>query len=82
METLDQREPIGSRHPDIEEDEVGSLRADQLFRLLYVVGFAGDGDVGVILQHLPEPLPGERLVVHQQDAQGAHSVAPGSTPFT
>jgi hypothetical protein len=75
VETFNQSEPVRTGHANIEEDEIWPLSPHQLARLLHMLGFAHDGHIGVIGQHLPKPLASQRLVIHQQNAHVVHGAA-------
>ena len=75
VQALDQREPVRARHADVEQNQVRPLRAGEVARLLHVLRLAHDLHVRVAGQHLPQALPREGLVIHQQHA---HQDAPSS----
>ena len=55
-------------HPDVHQDDVGSLAAGQRYRLAPVGRLAGDFHVGDGVDEQPEGGAQQRLVVGEQDA--------------
>ena len=67
----DDLEAVESRHLDVEKHEVRAFGLDGLHGRRAVLGFADDLDVGLALEAEPEPLPRQRLVVHDHGPDGA-----------
>ncbi len=66
----DQRQrcqPVHARHRQVEEDEIGLLRPGELDRLLTVARLADDLEA-VLLEQGGEGLPGQGMVVDDEDA--------------
>ena len=65
---VDHVEPVGARHLDVEEHQVGVERHDRLGAGRAVAGLADDLEARLLLQQRSEPLARERLVVDHQDS--------------
>src|SRR5438105_15417725 len=77
LECFEDREPIHLRHLDVEEYYVRFLFLDHRDGLSAIAALAYDVDFGILLQHSPDELAGERLVVRNQsfDLRLSHSSA-------
>ena len=65
---------VGARQADVQQQQIAGPSAQQRQCLVGIAGFADDlgGRIGAILQQRAQAQPSQRLVVHQQDAQGGH----------
>ncbi len=69
-------DPVGARHADVHQDDVGREARGEPRRLLAVLGLADDLEVGLALEDDAEAAADERLVVREQDPD--HAGAPWS----
>ena len=67
---LDDGKAVEAGHLDVEEDEIGLVRLDRADRLAPVRAGVDDLDILMRLEAQLEPLDGQRLVVHQDGADG------------
>jgi hypothetical protein len=80
VETAQEVEPVLARHLDVEQQQVDPLRCQSLARLDGRGGLADHGDAADLLEHPPQPRPGEALVVHDQDAEPVAASLRGGRP--
>ena len=65
-------EAVDMRHANVEEHDVRSKLADDVRQVASVGALADDVEVGIAMEELPESLPRQRLVIHEQDAAAHH----------
>ena len=69
LQHLDRRvQPVHLRHGHVHDDDVGFELLDERDALEAVAGLADHRDVGVVFEDAPEPLPHQRVVVDEDDA--------------
>ena len=76
---LEHGEAVHDRHLDVEQKDVRAEPLDELQGFAAAIGFADDFDIGKPLQHLHQPSPSERLVIHNQHT---HQRLPAFTLLT
>ncbi len=72
-EELENIESVRLRHLHIEEEEVGAGRADGGGGLDAGAAFAGEFDAGIEAEEAGDVAAGERLIIHNHDANGSGS---------
>ena len=64
-------EPVEARHPDVHQDDVGSVPPGEPDGRLAVGGLGDDVDIRLGLEDHPEAGPDQRLVVGDEDPESA-----------
>ena len=72
IERTEHAEAVDARHLHVEQHDVRVVRRDERDRLAAVRRLAHDLDVRLFAEQSTKPLPGERLIVDDEDAQWGH----------
>ena len=65
---------IHQRHLDVGQQDVGSMSAIQFYGLMPIARLADDRQSHLALEQPAQPLPHDRVVIRQQDADGGAAV--------